>query len=112
MPEIIAFCGLDCSQCDAYKATQADDLAWKQRVVEQWKAEYNFDPGIVGVTCDGCVALTGRWGAHCYDCDIRLCGLEHGVANCAGCPDYACEKLERFFSLVPDARQRLDSLRS
>jgi hypothetical protein len=112
MAALIAFCGLDCSACEAYKATQADDLAWKERVVEQWKKEYgatNLD--IKGVTCDGCTSLSGRWGAHCYECDIRLCGLQHGVSTCAACPEYVCEKLEAFFQFVPTARQTLDALR-
>ncbi len=112
MPDFIAFCGLDCSKCEAYQATQADDLAWKQRVVDQWKAEYNFEVGIAGVTCDGCTSTTGRWGAACHDCEIRLCGLEHGVTTCATCPEYACAKLENFLVNAPEARQRLDSLRS
>jgi len=112
MPDLIAFCGLDCAKCEAYQATQADDLAWKQRVVDQWKAEYNAQVDIAGVTCDGCTAISGRWGAHCYDCDIRLCGLERGVTNCAACPDYACEKLESFFGFAPDARANLELLRS
>ena len=38
MSTMIAFCGLDCAQCDAYKATQADDpqaaLAAYSRVVQ------------------------------------------------------------------------------
>ena len=112
MPDLIAICGLDCSQCEAYQATQADDPAWKQRVVERWKAEYNVDWGIAAATCDSCTAVSGRWCAHCYNCEIRRCGLERGVANCAACPDFACEKLERFFGEVPDARAKLDSLRS
>jgi hypothetical protein len=112
MATLIAFCGLDCAACEGYKATQANDLAWKERVVEQWKKEYGTaDLDVKGVTCDGCTATSGVWGAHCYNCDTRLCGVERGVANCAACPDYACEKLERFFNFVPTARQTLDSLR-
>jgi hypothetical protein len=34
------------------------------------------------------------------------------VANCAGCADYACEKLEGFFGFVPEARATLDRIRS
>ncbi len=112
MPDLIAFCGLDCSKCEAYQATQANDEAWKQRVADQWKAEYNVDVGIAGVTCDGCTAVDGRYGAHCYDCDIRQCGLERGVANCAACPDYTCEKLQSFFAFASDAKANLEFLRS
>ncbi len=112
MPDLIAICGLDCSKCEAYQATQVNDQAWKQRVADQWKADYNVQVDVAGVTCDACTATTGRWAIHCYDCDIRRCGLERGVANCAACPDYACEKLQNFFGFAPDARANLDLLRS
>ena len=51
-------------------------------------------------------------GAHCYDCEIRACGMTVGVVNCAHCPDYACSKLESFFNFVPDARLVLDEIRA
>ncbi|GAB4533122.1 MAG: hypothetical protein Kow0063_14610 [Anaerolineae bacterium] len=77
----------------------------------QWREEYNA-PGITveSVMCDGC--LSGpRKCSHCAECDIRACGLERGVANCGHCTDYACEKIERFFGFVPDARTVLDEIR-
>jgi hypothetical protein len=44
-------------------------------------------------------------------CEIRKCGQTRKVANCAACPDYACDKLEGVFKMVPEARKTLDSLR-
>jgi hypothetical protein len=109
---MIAFCGLDCGQREAYQATQADDEAWKERVVEKWKTEYHVsDIDVKGVTCEGCTSTGGRWGAHCYECGIRLCGLEREIANCAACPEYACGQLEGFLSHVPEARSNLEALR-
>jgi hypothetical protein len=41
--------------------------------------------------------------------------MERGVVNCAHCDDYArqggCEKIERFFGFVPNARAVLDEIR-
>jgi hypothetical protein len=37
--------------------------------------------------------------------------MAHGVANCAYCSDYGCEKLERFFGFAPQARATLDEIR-
>lgn len=110
---IIAFCGLNCAECEAYKATQANDEAWKERVAAQWREQFNA-PGIdvAAVTCDGCLAFDGRLGSHCGECDIRACGIERGVANCAACADYAgCEKLAGFFQFAPEAKATLDALR-
>ena len=112
MARMVSYCGLVCSECPAFVATQADDLAALERVAAQWREEYN-SPQITAETviCDGCVADTGRYCGHWHECDIRICGQERGVANCAFCADYACEKLERFFGFVPDARAILDEVR-
>jgi Protein of unknown function (DUF3795) len=112
MTTLIAACGLDCAQCDAYIATQADDLAALAVVAEKWIKEYNA-PGLTAenVQCDGCM-LEGRKIGHCSECQIRLCALERGMANCAVCPDYACEKLTGFLAAVPQAKANLEAMRA
>jgi hypothetical protein len=113
MDAMIAFCGLDCATCEAYLATQANDEAAKERVAEKWRKEYN-NPNITAayVTCDGCTNLEGHAGGHCLECDIRACGIEHEVANCAHCAEYAaCGKVARFFGFVPAAKVTLDEIR-
>jgi hypothetical protein len=111
MSKIIAYCGLVCSDCPAYIATQACDREALEKIVVQWREEYNApDITLEGVMCDGC--LTGsRKCAHCGECGIRACGLERGVPNCAACGEYPCAKLEAFFKLAPHARTTLDALR-
>jgi hypothetical protein len=110
MATLIAACGLDCAKCDAYIATPANDQAALEQIAEKWRAEYNA-PGILAsnILCDGCMA-GGRIIGHCAECGIRLCALERGLANCAACPDYACEQLTAFFKLVPQAKINLDQL--
>jgi hypothetical protein len=109
---MIAFCGLDCAQCEAYQATQANDEAAKERIAAQWREQYNA-PGITveSITCDGCLAFDGRLGGHCAECDVRQCGIEHAVSNCAGCAEYSCEKLEAFLQFAGPARENLEALR-
>ena len=110
MDKIIAYCGLVCSDCPAYIATQANDPDALERVARQWREEYNApDTTVESVVCDGCLG-DGRKSAYCPQCDIRACGVSRGVANCGYCPDYACEKLERFFGMVPNARSVLDQV--
>ena len=112
MEQIIAACGLDCAQCLAYKATQANDQAAKERVLAQWRVEYN-NPNmtIQDVTCDGC--MTGvRHGGYCALCPIRACAEERSLANCAACDDYGCEKLEGFLKMAPQARVTLEGIRA
>lgn len=113
MDKIIAYCGLVCTDCPAYIATQANDWAALEQVAAQWREEFNA-PNISaeGVLCDGCLTDLGHKFGHCHECRIRACGLDRGVLNCAYCEDYACDTLQGFFNMVPDARTRLDGIRS
>lgn len=112
MDKMIAYCGLVCTDCPAFIATQADDRTGLEKVAAQWREEFNA-PNITveSVICDGCV-VGGRKCSHCFECEMRACGLERGVLNCAHCDDYACEKLEGFLGFVPDARAVLDGIRA
>jgi hypothetical protein len=110
MATLIAACGLDCAQCDAYQATQSNDLLALEAVVEKWSQEYHATGLTVeNVQCDGCMT-TGRKVGHCGECNIRLCAIERGFENCSACPDYACEQLTAFFQMVPPAQVNLDAL--
>ena len=110
--QIIAYCGLNCSTCPAYVATQTDDFTALEQIAAQWREEFNT-PSITAATiiCDGC--LSGdRKCSHCAECNIRACGIEHGVANCAYCTDYStCDKIQGFIGMVPDARNNLEVIR-
>jgi hypothetical protein len=113
MTQLIAFCGLDCSKCDAYLATQSNDDAAKERVLAQWRTQFNLsDVTLAAVTCDGCITPNGRLGGYCKECPIRACGTTHQVANCAHCAEYdTCDKLAGFLASVPQARVQLDEIR-
>ncbi len=109
---LTAPCGLDCSQCEAYKLTQANDLEGMEALLAKWRVEYNApDMALAAVTCDGC--LTGaRHGGYCSACPIRACAVEKGYSTCAECDEYAsCAKLQNFFKLAPQAQSNLELLR-
>jgi hypothetical protein len=108
---IIAYCGLVCTECPAYVASQADDREALERVAAQWREQF-YEPRITAdtVICDGCLG-EGRLSGYCSTCEIRACALERGVVNCAHCADYACEKLESFFPHASEARETLDRIR-
>ena len=113
MDRMIAVCGLDCAVCEARLATQAEDEAAKERVAAKWREEYqapNIDAAYV--TCDGCLAVDGHQGGHCHECNIRACGVEKGVPNCAHCDGYdTCEKLAGFIEFVPQVESTLEEIR-
>jgi hypothetical protein len=112
MERIVAYCGLVCTDCEAYLATQANDLAALEEMVARAREQLNAPHlTIESATCDGCLTDDGRKCGYCFECEIRACGVARGVANCGYCPDYACEKLTGFFSRAPHARTVLDGLR-
>jgi len=75
------------------------------------QAQYGmtYGPAEIG-DCDGCGTQNGRLFTGCMSCPIRNCARQKGVETCAGCSEYACEKLETFFKTEPDARAHLDAL--
>jgi hypothetical protein len=116
MEKMIAYCGLICTDCPAYVATQADDREALEQVAAQWREQFN-QPDITAdaVICDGCLGA-GRLSGYCSICEIRACAVERlGLlppVNCAHCDDYACQKLESFLEQVSEARAVLDRVKS
>ena len=113
MDKIIAYCGLTCSDCAAYIATQTGDRAAMEQVAAQWREEYNA-PNITvdSVICDGCLTAEGRKCGHCAECDIRACAMALNLANCGHCADYACDKLTGFWVHAPEAKATLEQIRA
>jgi len=114
MDRVIAYCGLVCSECDAYVATQANDIETLERLAQHAREAYGQEDATAETTmCDGCLGEHEHQIGYCASCDIRACGTERGVANCAHCPDYdACDRLAGFFGQVADARAVLDQVRA
>jgi hypothetical protein len=108
---MIACCGLDCSQCGAYQATQENDDAKRAAVAKDWSKLYGISVKPEQVNCDGCLS-DGQKFYYCAEmCEIRRCCVQKELANCAACEGYACDKLEGFLALAPHARKALDRLR-
>jgi hypothetical protein len=111
MERIIAYCGIVCSECDAYVATQANDLETLARVAKRAREEYGMEDATAETTmCDGCLTHDGRQIPYCATCEIRVCAVERGVVNCAYCADYACDRLDGLFQHDTDARVLLDKI--
>ena len=111
MDKMIAYCGIVCSECPTLLATQKDDDEARKEVVEMWSKQFNVEITPEDINCDGCLTKTGRLIGYGAICEIRKCGQEKGVENCAYCGDYACEKLEKFFEMAPMFRATLDEIR-
>ena len=117
MDEVVAYCGLVCQGCPIYWATREsnDEKRRKMRVeiALQIKKQGGGEYKPQDITdCDGCKMENGRLFPPCKECKIRKCARQKGFENCAHCNEYACEKLEKFFTTYPEAKSRLDVIRS
>jgi len=109
MENNIAFCGINCSECPAYIATQKKDSKEIEKIAKIWSNDsLSFNPD--EIYCDGCISK-GKHFSWCKNCDIKNCCEENGLQNCAYCDDYACEMLKMNFDKVPEAKERLDIIR-
>lgn len=111
MEKMIAYCGLACTECDAYIATQKNDDKMRAEVAAKWTQEYHHDLKPEDINCVGCIPTDGKHVGQCYVCEVRKCGQEKGVINCAYCEDYACEKLNGYFKMAPMMKANLEEIR-
>jgi hypothetical protein len=109
--KMTAFCGLNCSKCDAYLATKEDNDSKREATAQKWSKMYKADIKPAQINCDGCRSDGMRF-LHCDMCDIRQCCLSKNVNNCAVCEEYVCETLSRFLKLAPEAGKALERIRS
>jgi hypothetical protein len=107
---MIAYCGLNCSKCDAYLATQENDEMKREETAKKWSKMYRAEIKADQINWNGCKS-NGVKFFHCNNCDIRACCLEKGVGNCAACEDYICKTLSEFITLAPEAGRALAQLR-
>jgi hypothetical protein len=110
MERIIAYCGLNCSDCPTFKATKANDNAERKRVAELWTKEYGRPFKAEDINCNGCLSRGSRVFNYCNVCEIRKCGQQREVENCAYCNDYKCLTLSKMHEQAPKAKSNLEEI--
>jgi len=89
----IAVCGLNCSECDIFRASDNPEIA--QRIVNWFKEERHIDVKIEDIHCLGCREdRTKHWSPDCWI--LRCCVDEKGLEFCYQCEDFPCEKLSEW----------------
>ncbi len=105
----IAYCGLDCSGCDVYRATAYDDDNMRQAYADKVKLDWKIEIDPAGVSCYGCRDERPKTG-FCASCEVRQCTAERGLENCATCEDYGCEKLQRVHAAMVNVGKQIDGI--
>lgn len=109
--KMIAFCGLGCSECPTFLATQKNDDKMREETAKKWSEMFHAEIKPADINCDGCVSQSSRLFSYCGMCEIRKCGKEKKVKNCAYCDEYPCGKLSDFLKNAPEAKATLDEIR-
>ena len=112
MSRMIAFCGVICSKCPVFIATQENNTQQKKEIAESWSKKYGFELQSNDINCDGCLTEGERLFQYCKVCKIRECCRERYIENCAYCSDFVCNKLETLFNALPHAKVQLQRIKA
>ncbi len=85
----LAYCGLYCLECSFRAASETGEMRHLQGVPEKY-ARLAARP-LADLACPGC-----KGDNVCGDCAIKDCAQEKGIAVCAECGEFPCERVEAF----------------
>lgn len=110
MKKMVGICGIACTDCPAYIATQKNDDDERKKVAELWSTdEHHLKPE--DINCYGCFSDESKVISFVRDCEVRKCGLERNLKSCAHCEEYSCDKLEKIIGKIPEAKAALEEIR-
>ena len=98
----IAPCGIICSKCDAFIATQLNDPEKLELVASDWRKRYQCDAiSAENIRCNGCMTDGGPKCMHCEnECGIRKCAIAKNVSVCGECKEYPCTQLDELHGFM------------
>lgn len=110
MDKMIAFCGIHCSECPVFLATQKDNNIMRAQVLKLWSDQYKMELSIEEINCQGCKSNGNQLFTHCMKCSIRSCAKKRGIDLCIECDVYPCKQIDDFFMVTPIAKANMEKL--
>ncbi len=109
MNQYIAYCGLNCENCEARIATATDDNVMREKVAKEWSELNSTEITPDMINCVGC-RLDGVKTPYCDSiCPIRQCAIKKNLETCGSCKDMnTCEKLAAITSNNKEALANLN----
>ena len=105
-----SYCGLNCAECDALKATVNNDNNLREQTAKTWSSMYGVDIKPEQINCTGCKS-DGVRVFHCSNCKIRACNVEKKYDNCSACNEYPCADESYVINHSKDAKDFIESKR-
>lgn len=103
----IAYCGLNCLDCEAYIATMKNDDKLRAKVAANWAQQYNAPVTAADINCTGCRS-DGPKVYYCSNlCEIRKCARAKKLDDCSVCQEFPCANLREILQHAPQAKQNL-----
>jgi hypothetical protein len=87
---MIAYCGINCSDCQIRLATKADSEESRIEVAKAWSQKFGWNLKPADINCEGCLSEGGRLFNYCETCGVRQCAGQKAVETCADCAEYGC----------------------
>jgi hypothetical protein len=109
---MIAYCGLVCSECPTFIATQNDDDEAREQTAALYAEKFGLKLTKAEINCDGCLSQGGRLIGYCHTCEIRRCCRDRGLEHCVRCPEQPCDRLLRFHEFSPAAKAAFEALKN
>ncbi len=108
----IAYCGLDCTKCDAYIATLSNDNVLRKKTAKLWSEMNNAPITAEMINCMGC-RENGIKTPYCESmCQIRQCALQKKINTCAECSLIEmCETVKPVLANSAEAQENIKMLK-
>ena len=108
MKDCIAFCGLNCENCEARLATINNDDALRKKVASLWSELNGVEITSEMINCVGC-RIDGVKTPYCESmCSIRQCAFSKKVETCGSCTEVmTCVKVGMILKNNEEARRNL-----
>ncbi len=109
---MIAYCGIDCSRCKSFIATQSGNNEKLVQAAAELSKVYCAEVKPEYVICDGC-RQGKRHSYYCSNmCKMKKCCIENKFNSCIECHDYPCKELQFELNNNPDAKDNLEKMKA
>ncbi|MHA2117798.1 MAG: DUF3795 domain-containing protein [Candidatus Thorarchaeota archaeon] len=110
--KMMAYCGIVCTECNAFIATKNDDNELRKKAANEWSSP-DWPVDSEDINCQGCKSTGDVHFKFCSTCGVRACGSQRDVQTCAHCDEYGCDTLEEFLKMTGETfREKLEAIRS